>query len=264
MEQTQGVPAGASSAESPCQFAIDGGGNLYRRYSEPVCASCVPVMKLTDKWESARVADFNAGWNACRNAMLSAAPQAQPVAGGQAKGKECAGASQCVLMPDGICSAGACMRASGEGQSPAPAQAQPVEAEQAPAPVPELPPIDPGWTFNHARPKAGESGVWEIGFYDDEDDRFSPIVTVDTGLYYCKEGAEPLANAILARLAAQAPTVAPTQPSQPVREPMADEQIEDGRWNWLHGPAGQYPSAFIAGVRYAERHHDIGSNGGAE
>lgn len=38
----------------------------------------VPVMKLTDRWDSARVADYNAGWNACRDAMLSAAPQAQP------------------------------------------------------------------------------------------------------------------------------------------------------------------------------------------
>lgn len=71
-------------AESPCQFAIDGGGNLYRRYREPVCAGCVPAKKLTDKWESARVADFNSGWNACREALLTAAPhppaqQAEPV-----------------------------------------------------------------------------------------------------------------------------------------------------------------------------------------
>lgn len=66
-------------AESPCQFAIDGGGNLYRRYREPVCAGCVPVMKLTDKWESARVADFNAGWNACREATLANFPA--PVTG---------------------------------------------------------------------------------------------------------------------------------------------------------------------------------------
>lgn len=63
---------------SPCQFAIDGGGNLYRRYYKPVCDACVPAAKETDKWESARVADFNAGWNACRESVLAAAPQAEP------------------------------------------------------------------------------------------------------------------------------------------------------------------------------------------
>lgn len=64
--------------ESPCQFAIDGSGNLYRRYGKPVCASCVPAAKETDKWESARVADFNAGWNACRTAMLAASQPPAP------------------------------------------------------------------------------------------------------------------------------------------------------------------------------------------
>jgi hypothetical protein len=136
MEQTQGVPAGASSAESPCQFAIDGGGNLYRRYSEPVCASCVPVMKLTDKWESARVADFNAGWNACRNAMLSAAPQAQPVTPAthdtickllkDAMDVAVANGANSVSMPDEYVELALWL-----SQVPTTAQAQPVEAEQA-------------------------------------------------------------------------------------------------------------------------------------
>ena len=71
--------AAAPAVESPCQFAIDGGGNIYRRYSSPVCVACVAAEKVTDKWESARVADFNAGWNACRSTILAAAPAA-PVA----------------------------------------------------------------------------------------------------------------------------------------------------------------------------------------
>lgn len=33
-------------------------------------AQAVPPQRSTDKWESARVADYNAGWNACRDAML--------------------------------------------------------------------------------------------------------------------------------------------------------------------------------------------------
>lgn len=60
---------------SPCQFAIDNSGNIYKRYSLPVCSSCIPAAKETDKWESCRIADFNSGWNACRAAMLAAAPK---------------------------------------------------------------------------------------------------------------------------------------------------------------------------------------------
>lgn len=79
-DQSSDPPIGAllytspPPSESPCQFSIDNGGNLYRRYREPVCAACVPAKKETDKWESARVADFNAGWNACRSAMLTTPP----------------------------------------------------------------------------------------------------------------------------------------------------------------------------------------------
>jgi len=70
---------------------------------------------------------------------------------------------------------------------------------------PAAPAVPQGWVFNHAQQSS--AGIWEIGYRDDEDDRFSPIVTVDTGLYYQPQDAEPLAKAILAMLSAapQAP-----------------------------------------------------------
>ena len=37
-------------------------------------APSVPDMRLTGQWESSRIADYNRGWNECRQAMLSAAP----------------------------------------------------------------------------------------------------------------------------------------------------------------------------------------------
>lgn len=76
----------------------------------------------------------------------------------------------------------------------------------------------PRWKLNHARrhPDPDQDGAWEIGFLDDEDDRFSPIITVDTGLYYQSERAEPLAMAILAKLAAP-----PTAARVPAGEPLA-------------------------------------------
>ena len=42
-------------------------------YTAPPVPS-VPDMRLTGQWESSRIADYNRGWNECRQAMLSAAP----------------------------------------------------------------------------------------------------------------------------------------------------------------------------------------------
>lgn len=66
---------------------------------------------------------------------------------------------------------------------PAPAVAEPLK----------------GWKLNHVQFVPG-SGKAEIGYLDPEDDRFSPIVTVDTGLYYEPNQAHPLAVAILAAM----------------------------------------------------------------
>jgi hypothetical protein len=49
--------------------------------------------------------------------------------------------------------------------------------------------------------------------------------------------------------------------AQPARAPASAEQVEDYRWNWLHGPAGVHPSAFVAGFRSAETHFGIGEAG---
>lgn len=66
-------------------------------------------------------------------------------------------------------------------------------------------PLPEGWKFNHARQQTDDDGpvegVWEIGWLEVDDNYFAPIVTVDTGLYYQDKEAEPLAQAILARLA---------------------------------------------------------------
>jgi hypothetical protein len=81
---------------------------------------------------------------------------------------------------------------------------------QAPQPVPAF----KGWQINHARAKPDEVGVWEVGFLDDQDETFSPIVTVDTGLYYAETHAEPMARAILAWLAGASPQAAvPAEPT---------------------------------------------------
>lgn len=58
-------------------------------------------------------------------------------------------------------------------------------------------------------------------------------------------------------------TAAQPQQSTPTAQdrlkPLPDEQIEDYRWNWLHGPSGVHPSAFVAGFRSAEIAHGIGT-----
>jgi hypothetical protein len=69
-----------------------------------------------------------------------------------------------------------------------------------------------GWKLNHVQFVRG-SGTAQIGYLDPEDDRFSPIVTVDTGLYYRPQDAAPLASAILAAIAT------PTHPAAEIERP---------------------------------------------
>lgn len=90
-----------------------------------------------------------------------------------------------------------------------------AEAQPAPEPVAGVAEPLPGWKLNHARrhPDPDQAGSWEIGFLDDEDDRFSPIITVDTGLYFQEKHAEPLARAILSRLIGS-PVAAEARPAQ--------------------------------------------------
>lgn len=91
----------------------------------------------------------------------------------------------------------ACSLAQGGLRATAEALAALKLSARAPVAIPV------GWKFNHAR-QCDEDGVWEIGYLN-EDDYFSSIVTVDTGLYYQPQDAEPLARAILARLTAPPP-----------------------------------------------------------
>lgn len=80
-----------------------------------------------------------------------------------------------------------------------------------------------GWKLNHTR-KGPEDGMAEIGYLDPEDDHFSPIVTVDTDLYYQADQAMPLAVAILGAIAGAAPQQ--TAPQAPTVQPLTDWQIE--------------------------------------
>lgn len=73
-----------------------------------------------------------------------------------------------------------------------------LAAQQQAEPTETVEPLK-GWKLNHVQYVRG-SGTAEIGYLDPEDDRFSPTVTVDTGLYYQPEQAAPLAVAILAML----------------------------------------------------------------
>jgi hypothetical protein len=57
-----------------------------------------------------------------------------------------------------------------------------------------------GWKLNHVQFERG-SGKAQIGYLDPEDDRFAPILTVDTGQYYQPNQAHPLAVEILSMLA---------------------------------------------------------------
>jgi hypothetical protein len=82
-----------------------------------------------------------------------------------------------------------------------------IKAEDEMREQPEQEPVAPlkGWKLNHARKHPDEEGVAEIGYLDPEDDRFAPILTVDTGLYYQDAQALPLAVAILSMLSAHPP-----------------------------------------------------------
>jgi hypothetical protein len=82
-----------------------------------------------------------------------------------------------------------------------------ITALKAALEQPEQEPVEPlkGWKLNHARKHPDEEGVAEIGYLDPEDDRFAPILTVDTGLYYQDAQALPLVVAILSMLSAHPP-----------------------------------------------------------
>lgn len=85
--------------------------------------------------------------------------------------------------------------------------------------IPEVAELLKGWKLNHVQFERG-SGTAEIGYLDPEDDRFSPIIKVDTGLYYRPQDAAPLASAILAAIAA-APT-SPERAPDPARAALAE------------------------------------------
>jgi hypothetical protein len=76
-----------------------------------------------------------------------------------------------------------------------------------------------GWKLNHVQFSRDREGIAEIGYLDPEDDRFSPVVTVDTGLYYQPNDAVPLARMILDALA--------TQPPAPADRVALAEELED-------------------------------------
>jgi hypothetical protein len=91
-----------------------------------------------------------------------------------------------------------------------------------------------GWKLNHIQFVRG-SGKAEIGYLDEEDDRFSPIVTIDTGLYYRPDDAVPLAHAILEALATHPPAVQPADALKLLQEMVdlcalgdIDEDTDDG------------------------------------
>jgi hypothetical protein len=66
----------------------------------------------------------------------------------------------------------------------------------------------------------------------------------------CEKAAKRIAD-MLQRLALS------SAPAQPVREPMSEGQVEQARQDWLYSKAVPNSSAFVCGVRFAERHHGI-------
>jgi len=92
-----------------------------------------------------------------------------------------------------------------ELEAVAKAAAETLSAEANPQDAQIVQPPLLGWTFNHTQQQTDEDGpvpgTWEIGWLDDEDDTFSPVLVLDTWLYNQEDMAEPLARAILARLA---------------------------------------------------------------
>jgi hypothetical protein len=89
-------------------------------------------------------------------------------------------------------------------------------------------PVEPlkGWKLNHARKHPDEEGVAEIGYLDPEDDRFAPILTVDTGLYYQDAQALPLAVAILSTLSAHPPRRDPLTVTE-LQQALVDTDLVD-------------------------------------
>jgi len=123
-----------------------------------------------------------------------------------------------------------------------PAQPEPAAPSVAPEPL-------KGWKLNHVQFVRG-SGKAEIGYLDSEDDRFSPIVTVDTGLYYEPDQAHPLAVAILGAL----------QAAHPPRVPLTPEQIEEMRFEANRGFCIERDE-YARAVRDTERAHGIRGQG---
>ncbi|MFV3090198.1 hypothetical protein ACNJYG_06850 [Pseudomonas sp. GW6] len=80
------LPAAGSADLPPPDFALDGGSQpcYYAETVQRIVAALsaqqsahvsvpmgVPEARVTGAWESARIGDFNAGWNACRNSVLT-------------------------------------------------------------------------------------------------------------------------------------------------------------------------------------------------
>ena len=139
-----------------------------------------------------------------------------------------------------------------------------AQAAQAQQPEPDAP-IEPlkGWKLNHVQSKRGE-GTAQIGYLDPEDDRFSPIVTVDTGLYYEPKQAAPLAVAILGMLEDAA------NRQQPPREGLTDAQVQSLIETNHFDPEYSLNAGdlicinwYKLGLREGERAHGIGTAGTA-
>lgn len=103
--------------------------------------------------------------------------------------------------------------------------------------VPQEPVALHGWTFTDACAAVDSDGdivggVWELGSRDG-DGNFYAIATVDTGNYDQPEAAEPLARAILARLATPAATEA-GEPAARATPAKPEGGAIDGRANRPH------------------------------
>lgn len=119
-----------------------------------------------------------------------------------------------------------------------------LRASLAAEPQPVAEPLK-GWKLNHVAFKRG-SGKAEIGFLDPEDDRFSPVITVDTGLYYQHDHAVPLARAVLSALTANH-----------MEQPLTDEQMLEILGD-VDAATKRLPPGIKAFARAIERAHGIG------
>lgn len=136
--------------------------------------------------------------------------------------------------------------------SPAPAQAQPVEAEQVTAVKPS--PIPVGWSIT---------------------DNLDGSITVERRGYQCRfwKSGHGGGDAIAYELAHALLKSQPVQPVQPVREPMSwdlfvaaceAEYGEEFCPNNLGDVSDEEKAELMRVVSIVERHHGIGSKGGAE